>query len=70
MKFDVKGNLSTLEIIKVDKETREPFSGTTFEVAYRNGETIGRYTTDEEGHISNKELVHPGIITMQEVEAK
>lgn len=68
LKFDVKGNLSTLEIIKVDKETGELIPGTTFEVAYKDGETIGRYTTDEEGHIVIKNL-YQGIITMQEVEA-
>ena len=52
----------------MDKETGELIPGTTFEVAYKDGETIGRYTTDEEGHIVIKNL-YQGIITMQEVEA-
>lgn len=66
--FDVKGNCSTLEIIKVDEDTREPIPGTTFEFAYKNGATIGRYTTDEEGKIVINNL-YKGIITVKEIEA-
>lgn len=66
--LDIKGNCSTLEIIKIDEETKEPIEGTTFELSYKDGETIGTYTTDKDGIIIVGELYARPIL-IKEIKA-
>ena len=40
-----------LEIIKIDADTKNPLQGATFKVEKVNGEKVGTYTTDSNGHI-------------------
>lgn len=64
----IKGNTSELEIIKIDNESKQPIEGTTFELSYKDGETIGTYTTDKDGRITVKEL-YARTIQIKEIEA-
>lgn len=66
--LNIKGNCSTLEIVKIDEETKEPIKGTTFEISYKDGDTIGTYTTNEEGKIIIEEL-YARPIQIKEIEA-
>lgn len=66
--LDIKGNCSTLEIIKIDEETKETIEGTTFELSYKDGEIIGTYTTDKDGIITVGELYARPIL-IKEIEA-
>lgn len=40
-----------MEIIKIDADTKNPLQGATFKVEKPNGEKVGTYTTDSNGHI-------------------
>ena len=40
-----------LEIIKIDADTKNPLQGATFKVEKVNGEKVGTYTSDSNGHI-------------------
>ena len=47
--FNSKGNTASIKIIKVDKDTNEPISGTVYELTDSNGNIIGQATTDING---------------------
>ncbi len=45
-----------LEIIKQDADTKKPLQGATFEITKVNGEKVGTYNTDSNGHIMVSDL--------------
>lgn len=47
--FNSRGNTASIKIIKVDKDTNEPISGTIYELTDSNGNIIGQATTDING---------------------
>ena len=57
-----------LRIKKLDAETQQPLSDTTFEV-YRDSEMIGSYTTDYNGEIMLTDLA-PGTYVVKEIAVK
>lgn len=58
---------STINIIKLDEENKEPISGVKFNIKYKDGENIGDFVTDEEGKIEIKD-VHQGTVIVTEIE--
>ena len=61
-------NKCNFEILKVDEETEKPVANVTFDIKYKNGEEIGKYTTNEQGRIKIENL-KPGEIIVTEVDA-
>ena len=57
-----------LKIRKIDAETQEPLSDTTFDV-YRDSTLIGSYTTDARGEVLLTDLV-PGTYVVKEIAVK
>lgn len=66
--FNSKGNTASIKIIKVDKETNEPISGTTYELMDNNGNVIGQATTDSEGILTFNEL-YQNTYTLKEIKS-
>lgn len=62
------GKKPTLALEKIDAITKQPLASAVFEIRYKNGESIGRFTTDETGRI---ELPHiaPGLVVVTEISA-
>lgn len=58
---------STINIIKLDEENKEPISGVEFNIKYKDGENIGDFVTDEEGKIEIKDI-HQGTVIVTEIE--
>ena len=62
------GKKPTLAIEKIDSITKQQLPGAVFEIAYKNGATIGRFTTDENGHIELPQI-EPGLLVVLEISA-
>lgn len=59
---------SSLSILKIDSVTGQPLANATFEIGYKNGETIGRFTSDEDGFVRLPQI-NPGLIVVTEITA-
>lgn len=59
---------SSLSILKIDSVTGQPLANATFEIGYKNGETIGRFTSDEDGFVRLPQI-DPGLIVVTEITA-
>ena len=59
---------SSLNITKIDEETKQPISGVKFNIKYKSGETIGEFTTNENGKINVKNI-HPGVLVIKETQS-
>jgi len=59
----------SLLIVKLDSVTKQPLQYVTFSVAYKNGKTIGEFTTDENGEIY-LENVDPGLVVITETKGR
>ena len=58
----------SLSILKTDSVTEQPLANATFEIGYKNGETIGRFTSDEDGFVHLPQI-NPGLIVVTEITA-
>ena len=58
----------SLSILKIDSVTEQPLTNATFEIGYKNGETIGRFTSDEGGLVRLPQI-DPGLIVVTEITA-
>ena len=58
----------SLSILKIDSVTEQPLANATFEIGYKNGETIGRFTSDEGGLVRLPQI-DPGLIVVTEITA-
>lgn len=59
----------SLKIIKLDSVTKQPLQYVTFEIAYKNGVSLGEFTTDAEGEIY-LENVDPGLLIITETKGR
>ena len=59
----------SLKIIKLDTVTKQPLQYVTFRIQYKNGETIGEFTTNEDGEIF-LEHINPGLVVITETKAR
>lgn len=48
--------LGSIQIVKIDGDTKKPLEGVKFELTDEDGEVIGKYTTDKNGEIMIKKL--------------
>ncbi len=64
VKFDNRLRPS-LQLMKLDAETKEPLAGAVFFVKNTEGDTIGEYKTDETGTVVIRNL-DEGIVTVEE----
>ncbi len=62
------GKKPGLEILKVDSITKQPLQYATFRISYKNGETIGTFTSDAEGRVFLDGLA-PGLLVVEEITA-
>ena len=58
----------SLSILKIDSVTGQPLANATFEIGYKNGEAIGRFTSDEDGFVRLPQI-DPGLIVVTEITA-
>lgn len=58
----------SLSILKTDSVTEQPLANATFEIGYKNGEAIGRFTSDEDGFVHLPQI-NPGLIVVTEITA-
>jgi len=65
--LDIAGNTASLQITKIDSDTKQPMQGVKFEVFQSTGESIGVYETDKNGVITINNL-YPGVVKIKEVE--
>ena len=65
--IDLKAHKSTLQIEKLDKDTKNPITGVKFSVKYKDGTNIGTYITNDKG-IINLDNLHQGQVTIKELE--
>ncbi len=65
--FELKTNNSKMEIMKIDKDTKEPVSNTTLEIS-KDGSVVTTVKTDESGKATIENL-YPGIYDVKEIEA-
>ena len=66
MDLNIDPNTCSLKIIKVDNETKKPMANVEFEVLSEEGESLGKWVTDENGIIEINEL-KPGLIKVKEI---
>lgn len=66
--FDVGGDKSELQIVKIDAETSKPLEGVTFSITYEDGKVF-TCTTDENG-IANCKGLYQGKVVIKEIETK
>lgn len=66
--LNLTANNCDLEILKIDKETKKPISNVTFEIRTKNGEYLGKITTDKNG-VAKIEKIKPQTIIIKEVQA-
>jgi 5-hydroxyisourate hydrolase-like protein (transthyretin family)/RNase P/RNase MRP subunit p29 len=55
LKFDNRRK-PTLELVKLDAQTRQPLAGATFRVRQTEGNTVGEYTTGADGKVTITDL--------------
>lgn len=60
--LELKGNTASLKIKKVDKDTGNPISDTTYELTDTNGNIVGKGTTDENGILTFTELYQDNYV--------
>jgi len=65
--ISIKVKKSKLKIVKIDKDTKKAIEGVKFSIKYKDGQSIGTYTTDENGVIFVNNL-HQGEIVIKEIE--
>lgn len=68
VKIRMATNNCSMQILKIDSETKNPLENVSFEITKENGEYIGEYTTDKEGKIEINNL-EPGVIKIKETKA-
>lgn len=66
--FDVGGDKSKLQIVKIDAETSRPLEGVTFSITYEDGKVF-TCTTDENG-IANCKGLYQGKVVIKETATK
>ena len=66
--FDVGGDKSELQIVKIDAETSRPLEGVTFSITYEDGKVF-TCTTDENG-IANCKGLYQGKVVIKETATK
>ncbi len=66
--FDVGGDKSELQIVKIDAETSKPLEGVTFSITYEDGKVF-TCTTDENG-IANCKGLYQGKVVIKETATK
>lgn len=66
--FDVGGEKSELQIVKIDAETSRPLEGVTFSITYEDGKVF-TCTTDENG-IANCKGLYQGKVVIKETATK
>ena len=66
--FNLKANTASIEIMKIDDETKKPIENVTFKIFDSNDEELGSFKTDKDGIIELKNL-NPSIIYLKEVSA-
>lgn len=64
--LNIKANNCNLQILKLDKETRKPIEGVTFEVQDENKNKIAEVTTNKDG-IAKLNNIYPNIVTIKEI---
>lgn len=64
--LEIDPNNCSLNLIKIDSQTKKPLSNVTFEITKENGEKLGEYTTNEKGIIQLNNL-KPGVIKIKEI---
>lgn len=62
------GKKPSLEILKVDSITKQPLQYATFKIGYKNGETIGTFTSDINGRVFLNAIA-PGLLVVEEITA-
>ncbi len=63
----IKSNKCNLEILKIDQETKEPIANVTFKIKNKNGDVLGKVTTNEKG-IAKLEGLEPQNVIIKEIE--
>ncbi len=63
----IKANKCNLEILKIDQETKEPIANVTFKIKNKNGDVLGKVTTNEKG-IAKLEGLEPQNVIIKEIE--
>lgn len=63
----IKANKCNLEILKIDQETKEPIANVTFKIKTKDGEVLGKVTTNEKG-IAKLEGLEPQNVIIKEIE--
>lgn len=69
VKIRMATNNCTLQILKIDSESKKPLENVSFKITKENGEYIGEYTTDKEGKIEINNL-EPGVIKIKETKVE
>lgn len=64
--LEIDPNNCSLNLVKIDSQTKKPLSNVTFEITKENGEKLGEYTTNEKGIIQLNNL-KPGVIKIKEI---
>ncbi|MDL2232164.1 hypothetical protein LJC63_01105 [Ruminococcaceae bacterium OttesenSCG-928-L11] len=59
----------SLKITKLDSMTKQPLQYVTFEIQYKNGKSLGEFTTDENGEIFLEDI-EPGLVVITETKAR
>lgn len=67
LNFELKTNKSTLEISKIDKETKKAISDTTLEIS-KDSQKVATVTTGKDGKATLNNL-HPGTYEVKEIKA-
>lgn len=62
------GKKPSLALLKIDSITQQPLAGATFEIGYKNGAVIGRFTSDADGRIELPQM-DPGLVVVTEIAA-
>lgn len=63
----VQANTCNLEIQKIDQETKAPIANVTFKIKNKNGDVLGKITTNEKG-IAKLEGLEPQNVIVKEIE--
>lgn len=58
----------SLEVLKEDSITKQPLPYAIFRISYKNGETIGTFTSDKDGRVFLDEI-EPGLLVIEEITA-
>lgn len=64
--LEIKANKATLEIEKIDKETKRPIANVTFEIKDEKGNKLGEVTTNKNG-IATLNNLYPKTVIVKEI---